>query len=78
MHQVFLCLRKHHDAEMVFDPSDTVIDHASFERKDWASGEFGHVLGEEKIVPPNMPHPRGLGFVTAGKVDTDHAADTVT
>ena len=45
---------------------------------DWASSEFGHVLDEERIVPPNMPQPRGLGFVTIGKVDADHAADTVT
>ena len=31
---IFSYLRKHHNAEMVFDPSEPVIDYASFERKD--------------------------------------------
>jgi hypothetical protein len=32
--------------------------------------------GKEKLSP-NMPEPRGLGFVISAKVDADHAADTV-
>ena len=33
--------------------------------------------GKEE-VPPNMPEPRGLGFIMHAKVDADHTSDTVT
>ena len=33
--------------------------------------------GKEEI-PSNMPEPRGLGFIMRGKVDADHASDTIT
>jgi hypothetical protein len=54
-----------------------VIDEAQFDAKDWASSEFGHLDGEEEL-PPNMPEPRGQGFVIGSKVDADHASDSVT
>ena len=47
-----------------------------FERRDWASSEFGHVEGKEEF-PANMPEPRGHGFIMRAKVDADHASDTV-
>ena len=73
---IFAHLKKYHNTEMVYDPSDSVIDESQYERKDWASSEFGHIEGEN-ITPPNMPQPRGLGFVIRAKVDADHAGDTV-
>lgn len=69
-------LKQHHNAELVFDPSDPVVDENSFEERDWASSEFGHVQGKEEL-PPNMPEPRGQGFVMRAKVDADHASDSV-
>jgi hypothetical protein len=77
--QIFSYLRKYHNtAEMVFDPSDPVIDEATFEpRKDWTSSEFGHV-DEIEELPTNMPLPRGQGFTMGAKVNADHAGDTVT
>lgn len=74
---IFAYLKKYHNAEMVFDPSDPVVDENQFVKQDWASSEFGHVIGEE-VLPPNMPEPRGMGFVMRAKVDADHASDTVT
>ena len=73
---MFSYLKKYHNSEMVFDPSDPAIDESEFERQDWTSSEFGHVQKEE--LPGNMPEPRGLGFIMRAKVDADHAADTVT
>ena len=73
----FAYLKKYHNAEMVFDPSEKVVDETLFERKDWASSEFGH-LEEKEELPANMPQPRGVGFVVTAKVDADHASDTVT
>jgi hypothetical protein len=59
--QVFGYSKKYHNTEMFFDPSDPVIDEASFELRDWTSREFGHLQGREEL-PPNMPAPRGFGF----------------
>ena len=44
---IFTHLNKYHNTEMVFDPSNPVIDEASFERKEWTSSEFGHLDGTE-------------------------------
>jgi hypothetical protein len=71
-------MRKYHNTELVFDPSDPCVNEAGFELKDWTSNEFGHLQGDEEL-PPNMPQPRGLGFIMMStKVNADHASDTVT
>jgi hypothetical protein len=76
-YHVFVYLKKYHNTEMVFDPSNPVVAKAAFNRKDWTSSEFGSISGEEE-KPANMPQPRGMGFVLRAKVDANHAADTVT
>ena len=70
--QIFAYLKKYHNTEMLFDPSDPVI--ALFEKRDWTSSEFGHIQGTEELPP----EPRGQGFTMVAKVDADHAVDTVT
>ena len=70
-----ICLKKHHNLEIVFDPSDPVVDE--FEAKDWTTSEFGDIQGKEEL-PPNASPPCGFGFTITVKVDADHAADTVT
>ena len=54
--QIFLYLQKYHNTELVYDPSDPVINPADFERRDWTSSEFGHIDGVEEL-PPQMPEP---------------------
>ena len=73
---IFAYPKKYHNTELVYDPHDPVVDENDFERRDWASSEFGHVEGKEEF-PANMPEPRGLGFIMRAKVDADHASDTV-
>jgi Reverse transcriptase (RNA-dependent DNA polymerase) len=73
---IFSYLKRNHNSEIVFDPSDPVVDESLFERRDWTASEFGLSLKEE--VPSNMPQPRGMGFVMRAYVDADHAGDTVT
>ena len=73
---IFAYLKKYHNSEIVFDPSDPVIDESKFERQDWASSEFGSDIKEE--LPKNIPEPCGMGFVMRAMVDADHAADTTT
>ena len=75
--QIFRYLKKYHNSELVFDPSDPTINEQDFEKKDWTSSEFGHVEGREEL-PPNMPEPRGMGFTIVAKVDVDHASNTGT
>ena len=75
--QIFGYLKKYHNAELVFHPSDPTINEQDFERRDWASSVFKHVEDKEEL-PSNMPEPKGLGFTIAAKVDADHASDTVT
>ena len=73
---IFAYLKKHHNTEMIFDPSYPEIDHSKFERQDWSHTVYGDQITED--LPPNMPEPRGLGFVLTAFVDSDHAGDTIT
>ena len=75
--QIFSHLKKYHNTELVFDPSDPVIDESQFEQHDWTASEFGHIEGKEEL-PGNMPEPRGMGFQILAKVDADDASDMVT
>jgi len=50
LYHTFAYLKKYHNSEMVFDPSESEIDMSQFERKDWDSSEFGGDLHEE--FPP--------------------------
>ena len=80
LNQVFLIfayLKKYHNTELVFGPSDPCVEESDFELKDWTSSEFGNLQGTEEL-PPIVPQPRGLGFIMSAKVDANHASDTVT
>ena len=73
---MFGYLKVHHNSEMVFDPSEPIIDRSLFERQDWSSTVYGGNLEEE--LPENRPQCRGQGFVMSAYVDSDHAGDTQT
>ena len=75
--QVFSYLRKYHNTELIYDPSNPIIDEGQFQRRDWTSSEFSHVNRKEEM-PPKMPEPRGQGVTICTKVDADHTSDTVT
>ena len=45
---IFAYLKKYHNTELVYDPSDPVVHETDFERRDWASSEFGLVEGKEE------------------------------
>lgn len=72
---LFGYLDKHHNAEMVFDPTEPEIDEEAFAPKDWSNSIYG---GVEEELPPNMPHALGRGFKMRIFVDSDHAAKKVT
>ena len=72
VHNMFAYLKKYHNSELVFDPSNPIIDEAEFEKKDWTSSEFGHCAGDD-ILPANMPKARGFGFLVSARFGVDHA-----
>lgn len=76
LYHIFSYLGKHHNAEMVFDPTYPAIDESKFKREDWSSTMYEYEKGEE--LPPNMPEPRGNGFIMRAFVDADHAGDSIT
>ena len=40
---IFGHLKKYHNSEMVFDPSDPVIDETKFEKQDWTAWVKNHL-----------------------------------
>ena len=72
---IFGYLKKHHNAEMPFDPTEKEIDMSRFVKQDWSKSIYG-VLEEE--LPDNMPAPHGLSMRMTVKVDADHAGESLT
>jgi hypothetical protein len=72
---IFGYLDKHHNAEMVFDPTEPEVDEDDFKRRDWGNSIYGDV---EEEMPPNMPPALGRGFRMRTYVDSDHAGETIT
>lgn len=75
LYHMFAYLKRCHNSELVFDPSDREIDLSQFIIQDWSSSEFGDI---QEALPMNAPEPRGLGFRIIVYVDADHAGNVVT
>ena len=46
IYHIFVYIKKYHNTELVFDPSDPMVDESTSEKRDWASSKFGHLLEE--------------------------------
>ena len=75
LYHIFAYLKIKHNTEMIFDPSYPVIDYSQFEKQDWSQTVYGEC---KEDLPPNMPEPRGAGFIIRVYVDSDHAGDSIT
>lgn len=70
-------LKHHHNACMVFDPTEWDIPEGMFEKEDWSYSPYGcEELCEE--LPPNMPKALGREMRIRVFVDSDHAGDSLT
>ena len=59
LYDIFAYLAKHHNAEMIFDPSEPNIDYSLFEREDWQNSVYATKDCDLKeAMPQNMPEPR--------------------
>ena len=74
---IFAYLKKKHNSEMVYDPTDVDIDRSAFPAEDWSYSIYGDEDMKEEL-PPNMPTPIGKSFTIRVYVDSDHAGDQVT
>ena len=72
---IFAYLKKHHNTEMVFDPSVPNFDADKFQGQYWYQTLYGDSPPDRTT---NTPKPRGQGFIVSAHVDSDHAGDTVT
>ena len=70
---IFTYLRKHHNTDMMFDPSVPNFDSNNLQLQDWSQTVYGDDLTDR---PPNMTKPQGQGFIVSAYVDSDHAGDT--
>ena len=76
---IFAYLKKHHNTEMIFDPSEPVIDMEQFPKQDWSHSVYA--TGDAELtepIPSDMPEARGEGFTMRLYVDSDHAGDSIT
>ena len=58
---IFAYLKKKHNSEMVYDPTEVDIDRSAFPREDWSYSIYGDDNLEE-VLPANMPLPLGRSF----------------
>ena len=72
---IFAYLKKHHNTEMVFDPSVPDFDADKLQRQDWSQTVYGDAPPD---WPTNMTTYRGQGFIVSAYVESDHVGETVT
>ena len=79
LYNIYNYLKKHHNTEMVFDPTKPEINKELFDRQDWTHSVYasgGAKLEEAK--PVGRPEARGEGFTMRLYVDSDHAGNSTT
>ena len=75
VYNIFSYLKSKHNAEMIFDPTESEIDDNQFEREDWSSSVY---MNAKETLPANMPESRSFGFKIRAFVDSDHAGNEKT
>jgi len=76
---IFAYLMRHHDTEMIYNPSKPVIDMDQFPREDWSYSVYASGGAKlSKHLRSNALEARGEGFVMRLYVDFDYVGDCVT
>ena len=56
LYHIFSYLKKHHNTEMVFDPSEPTIDEELFVKQDWTNLVYAiDDTDLKEVLPGNMP-----------------------
>ena len=69
LYHLFSYLKKNHNYDIIFGPSDSVIDEAPFDFRDWSTSEFG--ITAKDYTPGNMPESCRFEFVMSAFVNFD-------
>lgn len=76
---IFTYLRKHHNTEMVFDPSTPYINiEDDFPKQDWLTSVYLNDGVTSEEIPTDSPTAKGKSMIMRLFVDSDHAGDKVT
>ena len=73
---VFTYLKRHDRSRMVCDAA--YFDWSPLDEPDWTDFYPGAKEAAEKLIPPDMPKPRGKVVCVTTYEDSDHAGDQVT
>ena len=61
---LFAYMGKYQNAEMLYDPIEPCITSAAFQKQDWTYSTITMTEKDmDEVLPPDMPEPRGKGFV---------------
>ena len=71
---IFEYLKKHHNFDLVFDPSYPDVNIDTFPKHDWKNC-YGNV---KEAMPPDMPETLGKEVVMRCFVDANHAGEKLT
>ena len=69
---IFGYLKKHHNAEVVFDPTEPDIDMLQFKKQDWFQTIYGEI---SEAILPNAPLACGRGMRMIVWVDSYHVGE---
>ncbi|EJK43689.1 hypothetical protein THAOC_37840 [Thalassiosira oceanica] len=78
LHTILAYLGKHHNAALVFDPTEWTPTDGDFPKQDWNFSIYGCEGLKEQVLPDDMPKPLGKNMHLRVFVDSDHAGDEVT
>ena len=71
---IFIYLKGHQNARMVFNQTYPTLDMSMFQENDWCDF-YG---GVREAIPPNVPGPRGKEVDLRIFADSYHAGDKLT
>jgi hypothetical protein len=71
---VFSYLGLHHNARVLFDPTNNAVDMGTFIKTDWNS----MYCDVKEMIPSDAPIPRGKEFDLRLFVDSDHSGEQFT
>ena len=81
---VFAYLKKNHNTEMMFDPTEPEVDMKDFSREDWSYSIYGDAKEELHPMKPfadsgpgNMAEPRRIVLTMTVYADCDLGGDCV-
>ena len=79
LYHIFLYLKKQQNTEIVFDPTNPIIDKEYFKNQDWINSFFAiNTIDLKEALSKNMLEPRAKGLTLRAYLDADHTGGLMT